>query len=70
MENEEKDGRGRRVGVGEEKVAMGGGEIRKGERRGNKSEKQYRRITRKGDVTDEASTVAKVPRPLYIDWRI
>jgi len=40
MENEEKDGRGRRVGVGEEKVAMGGGGIRKGEGGGNKREKK------------------------------
>jgi len=53
-----------------EKVAMGGKKIMKGERRGNKSGKQYRRITRKAEVTDEPSTVEKIPRPLYIDWRI
>ena len=46
----------------EEKVAMGG--KRKGERRGNRSIKQYRRIKRKGEVTDEPSTVGKIPGPL------
>jgi hypothetical protein len=44
-----KMGRGRRVGVGEERRenGEGGGKIRKVKGRGNTSGKQYRRITRK-----------------------
>jgi hypothetical protein len=36
----------------------------KGERKENKRGKRYRRITRKAEVTDEPSTVEKIPRPL------
>lgn len=61
MEDEEKDRERGRVDVGKERRESGdGGEkIWKGKWTGNKSEKQYKKITRKGDVSYEQYIVEK-----------